>query len=324
MRPSMLSSAWSRPRSWRLLRYRLPSRRGSGPSQPERRRPPSCRCRLAGGRQLEPLHAQLRLGGCDGGLDEGQRVRRNRGFGARDVHNAQQARRSRGRGTARRCSSTDGRSACSVRHRKSGYCGPGPGRFRGRWCQRWPRTSRRRPRTSCLRRGAASRQSPSTQRRRPTSSPTATSRPLSWLGRTRSLWITGMMVAKGCCRRYSSSSSPSRASGASGLSGLARNWTERCQDSSTRLRSPGRCTLPVRPALLAESGPPAGPKPVTPSSSWPARACRWRSAAASVARNCWLIRFPHRTPLPAHRCARRDGMPRWIGLPSLLPSSKPP
>ena len=41
------------------------------------------------GRELEPLHAEVRLGGGHGGLDQGQRVRRDGGLGPGDVHNAQ-------------------------------------------------------------------------------------------------------------------------------------------------------------------------------------------------------------------------------------------
>src|SRR6476469_6726453 len=125
--------------------------------------------------------------------------------------------------------------------------------------------------------------SPSTHSSRPTSSPTATSMPLSWLGRTRSLWITGMIAAKGCCRRYSSSSSRSMASGASGLSGFACNWAERCQDSRIRLRSPGSCSAPGN----SDS-----------SCSWPARAYCWRSSGLRPEPRgtaCWtgfLIELP--------------------------------
>ena len=90
VRPSMLSSAWSRPRSWRLLRYRLPSRAPArAPGRPEQRRPAVGPARTGGGGELEPLHAQVRLGGGHGGLDQGQGMRRDGGLGAGDVHNAQ-------------------------------------------------------------------------------------------------------------------------------------------------------------------------------------------------------------------------------------------
>ena len=45
---------------------------------------------LPGGGKLEPFHPQVRLGGGDRRLDEGQGVRRDGGFGAGDVDDAQQ------------------------------------------------------------------------------------------------------------------------------------------------------------------------------------------------------------------------------------------
>ncbi|MDI2022919.1 hypothetical protein PJL18_03462 [Paenarthrobacter nicotinovorans] len=110
--------------------------------------------------------------------------------------------------------------------------------------------------------------SPSTHKSRPTSSPTATRSPLSWLGWTSSFLITGMMVAKGCCRRYSSSSSRSIAKGASATSGLAWRLAERCQDSRTSRRSP---TISSGTPMRRDS-----------RRSWPARARFCSSSAASL------------------------------------------
>ena len=57
---------------------------------PGTRVPPSCFYAFLGGRELQAFHAQLGLGRRHGGLDEGERVRRDGRLGARDVHDPQQ------------------------------------------------------------------------------------------------------------------------------------------------------------------------------------------------------------------------------------------